>query len=308
MRQTSLRLFGAGLAVLAMVVLAVSGTAQALTIESTFVPAPRSITPPGFPLMRAAPAPVTQGGGDLVDVFQAAADVWERVILDDVTFRINFGWVDNVASNVLAQAIGGGRSGAVGFSRRISNWFLDPTPGVSEEWTVLTEGFADLGAGQVNMGRELTGATGVVLDSFDLFSVALHEIGHVLGGLVELFTNGDDGDIDVTAPRPFAGSQIPVRLFDPLHIIPPAGYAGPPPTMFPSIDPGARHPLSEVDIIFVAQGGGFSDVALPPRGVVAEPSVLTLYGAGAAGAAALILRARRSRHRATCRASPACMR
>jgi hypothetical protein len=295
--QNSLRLF------LVMVVLAAPGAAHALAIDSTFVPFPQNIAPPGFPFLRAAPAPVTQGGGDFADVFRAAADVWEQAILDDVTVRISFGWIDNVAPDVLAQALSGGRNGLVGFSRRISNWFLDPTPSVSEEWTTLIEGFADLGAGPLNMGRELTGSTGIVLDSVDLFSVALHEIGHVLSVTPALFANGQDGDIDVTAPRPFAGSGIPVVRNDPAHLTVPAGYSGPRPSMFPSPELGARHLLSDADILYVAQGGGFVDVALGVS-AVPEPSLLTLYGAGAAVAAALVAR----RRRVTCRASPSCTR
>ena len=59
----------------------------------------RQHIPPGEPFefdglhVKAGPAPTnTIGGGSLVDLFHAAADMWEQAMKDDHTVTIQFGW------------------------------------------------------------------------------------------------------------------------------------------------------------------------------------------------------------------------
>jgi hypothetical protein len=52
-----------------------------------------------------------------------------------------------------------------------------------------------------------------------------------------VFVDYADGDVDVTAPRPLAGLELPVIG---VHLGTPTGYLGMNPVMFPTIGPGER--------------------------------------------------------------------
>jgi len=41
---------------------------------------------------RGNPSPTLIGKGNVIEIFDAAADQWERAILDDHTVILNFGW------------------------------------------------------------------------------------------------------------------------------------------------------------------------------------------------------------------------
>ncbi len=159
------------------------------------------------------------GGGNLVDIFSAAARRWESAYGDDFTLHIYYGWaaVGDAGTHTLIEQGGEphreiigtilfDNSGAVSF-------FLDPTPDADEEYQRRTEEHQDLGAGFVNVARILGMPRGEALGRCDLLSVAMHEIGHALGLSARNARFGDEagaGFLLVREGLPHAGTEIPL--------------------------------------------------------------------------------------------------
>lgn len=204
----------------------------------------------------------------LSNIFNAAASYWEARIADNMNFRVAIGFFGAGAlpSNVLGATIGQGTVGFIGVSPLSrTNWFMDPTPELNEEFLTETLTFADLGGGRINVGDAFTGGP----EQFDLLTTAIHELGHVLTG--PLFGTGN---LLVTSPRPAAGTELP---FSESHLLLPVAV------MFPFDDGNGRRLLSDADVLFAAQAGHFSQVSLAERdqGVpVAEPASLALLITG----------------------------
>jgi hypothetical protein len=218
------------------------------------------------------------GGGNIEAVFDAAARLWEETILDDVTVTIDFGWQDGPGP--LGFSFGDSRTGSI-FIPNVHDWFVDATPETSEEYTTPEIAYATLDGIAVNYGSGFTGGLGAA-GGYDLFTILLHEIGHVLAFGPDAFADYADGDVDVTAPRPVSGLSIPVANGC-CHVAVPDGYTGVYPLLFPFVDVGERRFISDADLLFVAQGGGWERLDPSRFAAVPEPGTLTLLGLGTIG-------------------------
>ena len=249
------------------------------------------------------------GGGNLPDLFRAAADVWETAFTTAHALEVRFQW------GALGSAIGSHSltaQGGVPSRETIATitidgdgttpWFLDLTPLDASEFGTLTTASADLGGGVMNTGRRYDGGytgplVGGVTTPFDGFSTVIHEIGHALGlSSANTQYQGEswpDNDIDVIGPRPFAGAVIPTNNSGP---VPPGssnahiGVALPLALMRgSSAVAGTRRIPSEADVVANAEIQDFAIGSLDPYAAVPEPTTAILAMGG------LLLLARRRR-------------
>lgn len=261
-------------------------TGVALTINTNFVAAGNSFGA-GLGNATAAPTSNTTGGGNLQAIFRAAADCWERVILDTHTLNLSFGWQALTGGTLGVHVLTGQggvpnreTSGVIRFdSDNSSNFFMDATPNANEEYGDLNTLSQNLGGGSMNVARIRFATGGGAVGNIDLLSTALHEIGHALGlssGNTSFVAENGDLDIDVTAPRPFAGSSIPTISGAHLNL----DFA----LMFPAAFEGERLLMSEADIIANAQISGFTNLDLDGC-LVPEPATMAALGLGFAALA-----------------------
>ena len=147
--------------------------------------------------------------------------------------------------------------------------FADPTPRDSDEYKVFTA-YTDSDT-RLNTGRVYSGASDEsVRNAIDLYSLAMHEIGHVLGidamysQYVAQERPGDLANtfkINVTRSRPHVGYEIPIVFgphicdgFNPCRFVDPDGYRMTPNVLM-TLDPipGERVLISGVDALLIAQ-------------------------------------------------------
>lgn len=233
------------------------------------------------------PPPDAIGGGNLEEVFNAAADQWERVILDPHVLTLRFGW-SAVGGGIHFLTAQGGTlnretQGTIFFNNDgvagHFKWYLDPSPRSNDEYRSYRESSQDLGGGPVNVERVYSGAVGdaAATTHVDLLSAAIHEIGHALGMSMDntsFLAESGDGDVDVVAPHPFPGTTIPLAFnndgvtshFDPRVSGRPAmiGQAA-----------GERNVASTLDGVAIAQISGFYNLNFDPR-----RAVVTVTAAG----------------------------
>lgn len=229
----------------------------------------------------ADPGTALRGGGSVEAVFLAAASLWEAVLHDDRVFNITVGWTTSFPSGVVAAAMPGTDGfNEIALSTRTAH-FADPTPLVDEEFGGFAQTLADLGGGSIVTGRHFSEGPEALL-GFDLLTTALHEIGHVLGNPFDRVGTGREF---VITDGPFAGTRLPCDSdFGQCGHL---SFSLPGALMNPAAGLFQRTMISDADLLFVAQDGGFRDVDFGTAAGVPLPGTLAL-----ALAALLLLPAR----------------
>jgi hypothetical protein len=240
-------------------------SAMALTIIRQHIPPGEPFEFDGLHIKAGLASNNSIGEGSLIEVFHAAADIWEQAIKDDHTVTIQFGWsplplgggVHYVRSqsgppNRVTEAI-------IYFDNNGSTmWFLDSTPYKHSEYSTLVECYTDTKEGRVNSGRVLSGDISSPR-ALDLLTIAKHEIGHALGlstwNAQWISKNAAKG-IRLTSPRPYSGFVIPIDIEGHLRL---HGAL-----MDRSLLPGQRKLISVIDVLVIAEMGEFSDLNLNP--------------------------------------------
>lgn len=243
--------------------LAFAPAAQALTIIDRFVPAGEDLKGIG---LAGEPPQLLTGAGSLQAVFRSAADYWERVIRDDFSVTVNFGWYPTAPITPIAFHQGIAEAGtperqvegSIAFSNDgLLPFYLDPSPAEHSEFGPQATALANLGGGPINVLREFSPVDAEVVGSIDMLSTAIHELGHALGLVGWPFFNDEalDGAINLTMGG-FEGTAIPL-VGTHLSVVGPAtsGFSRP---------LGSRRLITDLDVLAISQVSQFNDFLLPP--------------------------------------------
>jgi hypothetical protein len=213
------------------------------------------------------------GGGNLSDIVNTAARIWESAYSDPIVVTLNYGWaqIGDAGTHTLQEIDAQGRevAGTILFDNSNSvSFYLDPTPDSNEEYRLRTEESQDFGSGPMNASRIFSDPTGDAAGHIDLLSVVLHEIGHALGlsnANPSFVRQSAQGLIYITGDYPFAGAAIPMA-YNNSGIIP---HFDPSETVYGSVMSGVngdeRRMPSELDVLADAQVSGFTIAAMDPE-------------------------------------------
>jgi len=211
-------------------------------------------------------APSATGSGNLATIFNAACDWWERTLVTSPhTLTLTYRWGPQSGGVLAAHTLNAQSgtpnretAGTIVFDNDgSSSWYLDPTPCNDSEWSTFTQNTSNYGGGTLIDQAMWSGASGGASGNHDLFGVCLHEIGHSLGlssANTAFQAERGDNDVDVTAPRPFPGSALPLNTSS-------AHLAISTSLMWPSVSASVRNIPSQADLLANAQISQMTGIA-----------------------------------------------
>ncbi len=245
--------------------------------------------------------------------FQAAKQIWETLLPDAGVYEFDFQWDDDIGDDTLGLATDLGVLDVFIEINPNFNWYADSTPGLDEEFdfsgqqqlygqlssadqTTYFPGAAPPDALEVRYrglgspaAASASGQVGVTAATgFDLLSVILHEMGHILGvyGL-------EPGDYNIDPLHVGGLLGVVVLAEGGAHLG--GNSATPGFLMNPGTPPGARYRPSATDVLVIAEDQGYTGVYLERVGSISS-GLWSVPGAWIGGAAPDIAQEASIRH------------
>lgn len=213
------------------------------------------------------------GGGNLSDIVNTAAHIWEAAYSDTFTITLYYGWapIGEAGNHVLQESDSQGRetSGVILFDNSGSApFFLDPAPDSMEGYQRRSDEYQDLGNGLVNAARVYSNPLGEAAGHVDLLTVVLHEMGHALGlssSSACFIRQSVGGFINISGEYPFSGISIPLA-YNNAGVVPhidsnQIAYG----TLMSGVNADERRLPSELDVLADAQVSGFTIAEFYPE-------------------------------------------
>jgi hypothetical protein len=222
-------------------------------------------------------------GSRLTAIVEAAAVRYNRILRDNWSVSLAYryappGTTPSLATSAVHSStdvtLPDGRAAERALHASIvfnaaASWYFDPTPHDDSEFDFSSEMYAQLSQERQHLGfigdvppRLETSYEGVAIGGaagIDALSVALHEMGHVLG-VVATFSEAADGDYDLN-PLFLGGAEVAVLTLagDPNHLQVRGSL------MDPSIAARTRTLPSATDVFAMAAASGWQQIDLPRK-------------------------------------------